>query len=77
MLKKALYSTNQGTRIWYQTLAKFLTSCDFYLINADLSIFTKKEIILAIYVDDLLLVRASKSDIQNIKDFLKKTSLDG
>ncbi len=72
MLKKALYGTRQGPRIWYRTLAKFLTSCKFRLISADHSVFAKKEIILAIYVDDLLLVRASRSAIQNIKDSLQK-----
>ena len=72
LLKKALYGTRQGPRIWYRTLAEFLTSCGFRPINADLSVFAKKGIILAIYVDDLLLVGASRSDIQNIKDSLKK-----
>ena len=72
LLKKALYGTRQGPRIWYRTLAEFLTSCGFRRINADLSVFAKKVIILAIYVDDLLLVGASRSDIQNIKDSLKK-----
>ncbi len=72
MLQKALYGTKQGPRIWYRTLAKFLTSCGFRLISADLSVLAKKEIILAIYVDDLLLVGASRSEIQNIKDSLQK-----
>ncbi len=62
----------EGPRIWYQTLAEFLTSCGFCPINADLSVFAKKEIILGIYVDDLLLVGASRSEIQNIKDSLQK-----
>ncbi len=71
-LKKALYSTKQGPRIWYQTVAEFLTRCGFWPINTDFCVFTKKRIILAIYVDDLLLVGASKFHIQNIKDSLKK-----
>ncbi len=72
LLKKALYGTRQGRRICYRTLAEFLTSCEFRLINADFSVFAKKGIILAIYVDDLLLVGASRSEIQKIKDSLKK-----
>ena len=51
---------------------QILSSCGFRLINADLSVFAKKGIIFAIYVDDLLLVGESRSDIQIIKDFLKK-----
>ena len=51
---------------------QILSSCGFRLINADLSVFAKKRIILAIYVDDLLLFGASRSNIQIIKDSLKK-----
>ncbi len=51
---------------------RILSSCDFRLINTDLSVFAKTRIILAIYVDDLLLVGASRSDIQIIKNSLKK-----
>ena len=72
LLKIAFYDTRQGLCIWYRTLAEFLTSCWFRLINADLSVFAKKDTILAIYVDDLLLVGASRSEIQNIKDSLQK-----
>ncbi len=72
LLKKPLYGTRQGPRIWYLTLAEFLTSCGLRPINADLSVFAKKGIILAIHVGDLLLVGASRFHIQNIKDFLKK-----
>ena len=72
LLKEALYRTRQGPRIWYRTLAEFLASCGFRPINADLSVFAKKGINLAIYVDDLLLFGASGSDIQIIKDSLKQ-----
>ncbi len=72
LLRKILYDTCQGLCIGYQTLAEFLSSCGVWPINADLSVFAKKGIILAIYVDDLLLVGASRSDIQIIKDSLKK-----
>ena len=72
LLKKAVYGTAQRPRIWYQTLTEFLSSCGFWPINADLSVFAKKGIILAIYVYDLLLVGGSRSDIQIIKASLKK-----
>lgn len=72
LLKKALYGTRQGPRIWYRTLAEFLTSCGFCPINTDLSVFAKKGIILAIYVEDLLLVGESRLEIQNIKESLQK-----
>ncbi len=71
-VKKALYSTKQKPRIWYQTLAEFLTSCGFRPINTDLSVFAKKVIILTIYFDDLLLVGTCRFHIENIKDSLKQ-----
>ena len=42
LLKKALYGTRQGPRIWYRTLAEFLTSCGFFLMSANLSVFAKR-----------------------------------
>ncbi len=42
LLKNALYGTRQGPRIWYRTLAEFLTSCGFFLMSANLSVFAKR-----------------------------------
>ena len=42
---------------------KFLTNYYFWLINTSFCIITKKYIILILYIDDLLLVKAFKSDI--------------
>ena len=36
-------------------------------INADLSMFTKEELIIAIYIDDLLLTRSSVDQIKKAK----------
>lgn len=36
-------------------------------INADLSMFTKEELIIAIYMDDLLLTRSSVNQIKKAK----------
>lgn len=58
-LKKAFYGLKQSPRIWYNTLASFLRSQDMKAINADLNVFAKEELIIAIYVDDLLLTELS------------------
>jgi hypothetical protein len=71
-LKKALYGLKQAPRVWYNTLATFLSSLGFQPLDADSSVFCRDGVIIAIYVDDLLLAGASKPDIDKIKDSLKQ-----
>ena len=59
LLDKALYGLKQSPRIWYETLTEFLKSLGFEAINADLSVFTRYGMIIAIYVDDLLIAGRS------------------
>ncbi len=49
-----------------------MTSFGFCPISTDIGVFAKRRIILAIFVDDLLLIEAFRSEIQNIKDSLQK-----
>lgn len=73
-LKRALYGLKQSPRVWYETLTKFLRSLGFTPINADFSVFINYEtkIIIAIYVDDLLIVGANRNAIKAIKAKLNK-----
>jgi Reverse transcriptase (RNA-dependent DNA polymerase) len=71
-LKKALYGLKQAPRVWYNTLATFLSSIGFQPLDADSSVFCRDGVIIAIYVDDLLITGASKPDIDKIKDSLKQ-----
>jgi hypothetical protein len=71
-LKKALYGLKQAPRVWYNTLATFLLLLGFQPLDADSSVFCRDGVIIAIYVDDLLLAGASKPDIDKIKDSLKE-----
>ena len=66
-LKEALYGLKQFPRVWYKTFARFLMSLGLKPINTDLSVFAKKGLIIAIYVDDLLLTRASLDEIKKAK----------
>ena len=66
-LKKALYGLKQSPQIWYNTLATFLRSQGMKPINADLSVFAKEGLIIAIYVDDLLLTGFSVDQIKKAK----------
>jgi hypothetical protein len=71
-LKKALYGLKQAPRVWYNTLATFLSSLGFQPLDADSSVFCRDGVIIAIYVDDLLIAGAFKLDINKIKDSLKE-----
>jgi hypothetical protein len=66
-LKKALYGLKQAPCIWYQTLTNFLCTLGFEPINADLGIFVRSNLYIAVYVDDLLIVGPSIAEIKRIK----------
>ena len=67
-LKKALYGLKQSLRVWYNTLTAYLKALDFEPIAADYSVFSNNFIIIAIYVNDILLAGPNKKEIQGIKD---------
>lgn len=70
-LRKALYGLKQAPRIWYQTLTNFLRNLGFEPINADLGIFVRSNMYIAVYVDDLLIVGPSIAEIKRIKRALR------
>jgi hypothetical protein len=70
-LRKALYGLKQAPRIWYQTLTNFLRGLGFEPINADLGIFVRSYMYIAVYVDDLLIVGPSIAEIKRIKRGLR------
>ena len=70
-LRKALYGLRQAPRIWYQTLTNFLRSLGFEPINADLGIFVRSSMYIAVYVDDLLIIGPSIAEIKKIKRSLR------
>ena len=75
LLKRALYGLKQSPREWYSTLKEFLASLDFQHINADHSLFVnrKTNLIVAVYVDDLLFVGPKGTNhIKELKGALKK-----
>ncbi|EDN03770.1 hypothetical protein HCAG_01635 [Histoplasma mississippiense (nom. inval.)] len=47
-LRKALYGLKQAPRIWYQTLTNFLRGLGFEPINADLGIFVRSNMYIAV-----------------------------
>lgn len=67
---KALYGLKQSPQIWYKALAKFLYELEFQLLNMNLSIFTKENMIIGIYVNDLI-CDAVRQKINKVKDVFK------
>jgi hypothetical protein len=58
-LRKALYDLKQASRVWYQIIQDFLTKIEFNRIQWDHDVFIGQGLIIAIYVDDLLISKSS------------------
>jgi hypothetical protein len=72
-LKKALYGLKQAPCVWYQTMEQFLNSQEYRKIQAGHSVFKHQNgVIVAVYVDDLLLFGADMVKIQVLKKELNK-----
>lgn len=68
-LKRALYGLKQAPRVWYSVIRDFLKEKGFTAAESDQSVFISadKQLILAIYVDDLLLFGANGAKINVLK----------
>jgi hypothetical protein len=75
-LLKALYGLKQSSRAWYYHLHEFLIDNGFLTTNADSNIYMKRTtsdfIIIAIYVDDYILLSNSLQAIFNLKSLLSQ-----
>jgi hypothetical protein len=69
-LNRALYGLKQALRVWYNTLSKYLQELRFKPLDANTSVFYKKGVIIAIYVDDLLITRKDRKEIDALKKAL-------
>ena len=71
-LDRALYGLKQAPRVWYNTLSDFLQQLGFQPLDADASVFHKKGVIIAIYVDDLLIAGRDRHEIDVLKKALNQ-----
>ena len=64
-LNKTLYELKQSLKIWYQHFSKYIKKFELILIESNESVFinVKKNIIVALYVNDILIIDLSKIDI--------------
>ena len=74
-LKKALYGLKQASRCWNSTFTAFVESIGFKQSPHDPCVFTrtrKEEVILAIYVDDIIIASNSTHEVDEIKSDLPR-----
>jgi hypothetical protein len=55
-LNKALYGLKQAHRLWNKTLVNFLNNLKFQQLITDTCIFVNKDLIIAIYEDDIVII---------------------
>jgi hypothetical protein len=71
-LNKTLYDFKQFSKIWFETLIKFLFSFDYVLLNVEFNVFMKNDIISIIYVNDLIFTKFDRAIIFWMKNALNK-----
>ena len=76
-LQKSLYGLKQAAYLWNQLLAEKLKILDFNQLKTDSSCFVKRDehgtaIILAVYVDDILIAARTPALAQATKDSFKR-----
>ena len=59
LLNKALYGLKQAPRLWYLLISEVIISLGFQVFESDTSMYIRNEIILAVYVDDILIAGPS------------------
>ena len=76
-LNKALYGLKQSPRAWYSKINNFLLSIGFIRTNSDHSVFVKIsdkiKIIIAIYVDDLIIACNNLEELNRLKGNFSKS----
>lgn len=73
-LEKALYGLKQAPRAWYETLSAFLKDLRLFPLKSDYADFinNQKTLIIAVYVDDILIFGKNREEIQHLKSSLKE-----
>lgn len=72
-LSRALYGLKQAPRAWYTTLKDFFHQCGLEPLKCDYAVFINvdRTLLIAVYVDDLLIFGKVTSQIQYLKMQLK------
>jgi hypothetical protein len=71
-LNKALYDLKQFSRIWFETLIKFFFFLDYVSLNVEFNVFMKDDIMIVIYVNDLIFTKLDFAVIFRLKNVLNE-----
>ena len=73
-LRKGLYGLKQSGREWNKRISKFLRSIGYKTLTGDNCVFVNQtsHVIIALYVDDLLIFSKSKAAIKDDKELLNR-----
>ncbi|WVZ84641.1 LOW QUALITY PROTEIN: hypothetical protein U9M48_031648 [Paspalum notatum var. saurae] len=76
-LRKALYGLRQASRAWNQKLDTVLKEMEFKRCESEHALYTRRaehgQLVVGMYVDDLVITGASKKEIEAFKAQMKKT----
>ena len=71
LLKKIIYDFKQSVKMWYETLKNFFINIDYVKFFFDHFVFIhENNMIIAVYVNDLLLIESKFNDVFNFKNKL-------
>jgi hypothetical protein len=71
-LNKTLYDLKQFSRVWFETLITFLFSLDYVSLNVEFNVFMKDDIMIVIYVNDLIFTELDFAVIFRLKNVLNE-----
>jgi hypothetical protein len=71
-LKKTLYDFKQSSKVWFETLIKFLFSFDYVSLDVEFNVFMKNDIMIVIYVNDLIFTKFDRAIIFWLKNALNE-----
>jgi hypothetical protein len=71
-LNKTLYDLKQSLKMWFETLIKFLFSFDYVSLNVEFNVFMKNDIMIVIYVNDLIFTEFDSVIIFRLKNALNE-----
>src|SRR6266487_2531866 len=71
-LLKSLYGLKQAPRVWAKVLREFLVKYGLARLESDHCVYVGKNLIIAIYVDDILILSKNKRSLRKIKAELKR-----
>ena len=66
LLNKALYGLKQSPRLWYLLLSEIIVGMGFQALETDPSIYVRGNVILGVYVDDILICSLSTSSCNSV-----------